>query len=233
MVDMNPLVYPNRRGLVIGKCGGGALTSKKAIIVSLWTLFVCFSQPVFAQSQVVELFISAQCAPNEVAKDILGKLRAGQNSSGVLTLVCDLANKSCKNRRSLYTRRKVLRRYSTPSSVFNGRYDVLAYDERVMRSALAMVRSTMSLPRIVVSAGADGLALEFPDMSEGAVYAPWVAVYDGQTTQVKKFEELGSVQARASVCVHAPVSFEAGERYAVFLHDDDGEIVATGHYSKD
>ena len=198
-------------------------------------MFFAFAQPAFAQSQIVELFVAAHCAPNEVAEDILQRVKAKENTSGVLALTCDLAHPWCKKRRSLYTGKKILRRYSTPSSVVNGRYDVLAYDERIMRSALAMVRSTMSLPRIFVQPADRGVSFTLPVSGGERYYTPWVVVYHRDTTAVVSARALDVVyrDKGADVCRFASADFDINHGVAVFLHKPDGEIAAVGNYAGD
>ena len=212
------------------------LATLKRCLLYVAVIFSFFMIPdsALAQSQIVELFVRGHCAANDVAEGIVQKLNAAENTSGVLVLTCNLANKSCDKRRSLYTRRKVLRRYSTPTSVFNGRYDVTAYDERIMRSALAMVGSSMSLRRIGVDVSdLVGVSFDFPDMGDEARYVPWVAVYDLETSDVRDFRKLPEFSRDNATCGYLPLTLAQGEGYAVFLHDKNGEIVAVGRYTGD
>ena len=188
-----------------------------------------FIQPAFAQSHIVELFVSVKCGPQEVAERIVRDLNQKNSTNGVLALICDLYNESCDERHSYYINKDVLYQSSTPSSVVNGRYDVLADNERVMHSALAMVRSTMSLHSIDLRVEEDMLIATLPDMGDDALYTLWVAVYNPETAHVSSFIKLDSVRGNAPVCLQIPNVVEEGQAYAIFLHQaGTGELVASG-----
>lgn len=201
---------------------------KMLFFLRLMFFFTFATSSAFAQSQVVELFIGPQCAANDVAIDISKQLYAEQGKRGVLPLVCDLENQDCKVRKNSYTHRRVLQRYGTPSCVMNGRYDVLADNEQVMRSGLAMVQSTMSLRPIGLEHQSDGIIVTFPDMIDDEIYVPWLAVYNSDTRQIDVFKRLESIRGDRAVCVKIANVLSKEQSYAVFLHKSDGEIVASG-----